>query len=318
MTDKQTHSTCDIIIPAYQNGAVLHQAISSLFSQTVPQEWQLRLIITDDGSTDHTINTAGQLQSPDGWSNTVVVVGPHTGVAGARNRGLEQSKADIVLFLGADIILRPGALAAHLDFHRQYNKKENAALGAVKWDPRLHPSPLMEWMMHGGTQNDFDAILGQPLINPGHYFYGSFISLKRSMLGTNPFPAQYQAYGWEDLDLGRRLAVRGLKLHFLPNAVGLHHHSYSAENIYRRQYSIGQNLVIYQQRHPKASLLPRSTLLNRVKHRMLTISGVIALLCFIMRKTHAKWSTPRLFELILTAKLKQGIRSSIPPLSHSL
>lgn len=318
MINKQVHAACDIIIPAYQNGAVLQQAISSLFSQTVPREWQTRLIITDDGSTDHTISAASQLQPPASWSNTVVVVGSHTGAAGARNRGLEQSKADIVLFLGADIILRPGALAVHLNFHRQYNKKEHAALGAVKWDSRLSPSPLMEWMMHGGTQNNFDAILGQQLIDPGHYFYGSFISLKRSMLGANPFPVQYQSYGWEDLDLGRRLAARGLKLHFLPDAIGLHHHSYSAENIYHRQYSIGQNLVIYQQRHPKAPLLPRSTLLNRVKHRLLTISGVIALLCFIISKTHVKWSTPKLFELILTAKLKQGIRRAMPPSSHSL
>lgn len=304
------HSTCDIIMPVWQNRAVLPQTMPALFSQTVPGGWQMRLIITDDGSTDHTTNTAKQLPPPAGWSNTVVVAGPHTGAAGARNRGLEQAKADIILFLGADIILRPSALAAHLNFHRQHSGQKHAALGAVKWDPRLHPSPLMEWMMHGGTQNNFDAILGQRLIDPGHYFYGSFISLKKSILGTNPFPGQYQSYGWEDLDLGRRLAAQGLKLHFLPDAIGLHHHACSAENIYRRQYSIGQNLVIYQQRYTKISLLPRSTLLNRVKHRMLTISGVVALLCSIMRKTHTKWSTPKLFEIVLTAKLKQGIKSA--------
>ena len=313
MTNKQTRAACDIIIPVWQNGAALSQTASSLFSQTVPPGWRARLIVTDDGSTNQTINAIKRIRPPDDWGGMAVVAGPHTGAAGARNRGLKQSKADIVLFLGADIILRPNALAAHLNFHLQHKGKEHAALGAVKWNPLLRPSPLMEWMMHGGTQNNFDAILGARLVDSRHFFYGSFISLKRSMLGPNPFPVQYQSYGWEDLDLGRRLAERGLKLHFLPEAVGLHSHSYSAENIYRRQCSIGQNLVIYQRRHPRIRLLPRLTKLNRVMHRALSIFGVIALLCYIVRKTHKKWSTPKLFAIILTAKLKQGIRSGAPP-----
>ena len=310
MTYKQEHSTCDIIIPTYQNGATLRQAASSLFSQAISSGWQTRLIISDDGSTDDTIEACNKLQPPAAWSHTEVIAGPHTGAAGARNRGLKLSSADIIMFLGADIILRPSALSAHLDFHRHNNKKEHAALGAVKWDPRLLPSPLMEWMMHGGTQNNFDAILGQRVVSPKHFFYGSFISLKRNMLGSNPFPVQYQSYGWEDLDLGRRLAAQGLKLHFLPNSVGLHSHNYSAKNIYRRQRSIGLNLVTYQQRHPNISLLPRSTLLNRGLHRVLSLTGAIALTCFIVSKTHKTWSTPKLFALILTTKLKQGIRSA--------
>jgi glycosyltransferase involved in cell wall biosynthesis len=315
MANKQKHSTCDIIIPTYQNSALLSRSASSLFLQTIPSGWQTRLIIADDGSTDPTLSVAKKLQAPHSWDGTVVVSGSHVGAAGARNRGFKKAKADIVIFLGGDILLRPGALAAHLNFHRQHNKKEYAALGAIKWDPRLRPSPLMEWMMHGGTQNNFDAILGQQLVDPKHYFYGSFISLKRSMLSENPFSVKYQSYGWEDLDLGRHLARQGLKLIFLPSAIGLHHHSYSTKNIYHRQLSIGQNLVIYQQRYPKISLLPRLTSLNRVKHRILYILGAIKLLSFFVRKTSTKWSTPRLFQLILAAKLKQGINSPVFPSS---
>ncbi len=310
MPNQQPLSTCDIIIPVYQNSIVLSRTAAALFSQAIPGGWQARLIIADDGSTDHTVSVARQLQPPASWGGTIIVSGPHTGAAGARNRGLKQSKADIILFLGADIILRPGALAAHLNFHQQNSQQEHAALGAVKWDPRLRPSPLMEWMMHGGTQNNFDAILGRQRINLKHYFYGSFISLKRSVLGADPFPVQYKSYGWEDLDLGRHLSSQGLRLHFLPDAVGLHSHFYSADDVFNRQYAVGQSLVTYQQRYPKDSLLPHTTLFNTLKHRVLSIFGIIALLCFIVRKTHIKWSTPKLFQLILTAKLKQGIRSA--------
>ena len=41
----------------------------------------------------------------------------HLGAAAARNSGLKESSADILLFLGADIPLRPNALIELLVFH---------------------------------------------------------------------------------------------------------------------------------------------------------------------------------------------------------
>ena len=79
-----------------------------------------------------------------------VITGSHTGAAGARNRALAHAHGDIVLFLGADISLRPQALAEHLRFHEAHPAVHAGALGFVLWDPRLRPTPLMEWMTHGG------------------------------------------------------------------------------------------------------------------------------------------------------------------------
>ena len=174
--------TCDIVIPTYNSADVLPYTLRALFNQPIPQNWAVCLIISDDGSSDTTLATLKQHLAPSSWLPTITVTGPHTGVAGARNRGLAVARADIILLLGADIIITVGTLAAHLNFHAAHPHKLEGALGMIKWDPRLPPTPFMEWMVHGGPQNNFDALLGQTTADPAHFFYGSHISFKKSDL----------------------------------------------------------------------------------------------------------------------------------------
>ncbi|MBI4022216.1 MAG: glycosyltransferase family 2 protein [Candidatus Andersenbacteria bacterium] len=298
--------TCDIIIPTYNNSAVLPAALAALFAQAIPGGCTVRLIVSDDGSTDNTLPCAARLDPPASWRPTCFVTGPHTGAAGARNRALAYSSADLIILLGADIVLRPGALAAHLQFHAARPSARDAALGLLKWDPRLRPTPLMEWMIHGGGQNDFDHLLGRTTADPRHFFYASHVSLKRAALGARRFPAVYRSYGWEDLDLGRTLAPH-LTLHVLHAALGLHHHFYTPSDICRRQFAVGQNLHLYQQRYPNTPLFPRRPSLHKLKHYLLATSGLLSLLSWWTSIIADKWSTPRLFSRITALYFWQGV-----------
>jgi len=298
--------TCDIIIPAYNNGASLPAALAALFAQAIPSPWTIRLIVSDDGSTDNTLPGAAGLVPPAPWRPTRLIPGPHTGAAGARNRALAGSSADLIVLLGADIILRPGALAAHLQFHSARPSPRDAALGFIKWDPRLRPTPFMEWMIHGGGQNDFDHLLGRTTADPRHFFYASHVSLKRTALGARRFPAVFRSYGWEDLDLGRTLAPH-LVLHVLPGALGLHHHYYTPSDICRRQFAVGQNLHLYQQRYPNTPLFPRRPSLHKLKHHLLAASGLLFLLSWWTSIIAYKWSTPHLFSRITALYFWHGV-----------
>jgi GT2 family glycosyltransferase len=303
-------SSADIIIPAYNNAAELHYTLPALFGQAVPLNWSVRLLLSDDGSHDETIAVCQAARPPAPWQPTLVVTGAHGGSAAARNRALEQSLAHLVIFLGADIVLRPGALAAHLQFHDSRPDVQQAALGMIRWDPRLHPSPLMEWMMHGGGQNDFDALLGQLNADPRHFLYGSHLSLKRAAVRQEKFPEAYRAYGWEDLDLGRRLAPH-LKLHILPQALALHRHAYTPASIWRRQRLVGRGLVTYQQRYPEVSLLPRRSRLHSLKIKLFALSGAGSLLRLVVSRTAVRWATPRIFSLLAAFHLWQGVYDTL-------
>ena len=178
----------DIIIPVHNRPLVLRQTLESLAQQTVPSPWHVHIIVVSDGGSPYIAQVVAQGMGQAPKTQTIEHVAiPKSGVSQARNYGLGISSAPLIMFLGADIFLRPKALQTHIDFHLQYPQVEMAALGAVKWDPRLRPSPFMEWMVHGGPQNNFDTILGQRFVNPAQYFFASHISLKRGALPTKPF-----------------------------------------------------------------------------------------------------------------------------------
>lgn len=305
-------ATVDILIPVYTRVPVLKLTLRALWQQTIPAGWQPGVIICDDGAR-HVADMVADNPPPPPWKATRVIRQPHQGIASARNTALAASHADIVLFLGADIILRPLALAAHLRFHQDHRESHAAALGFVMWDPRLAPTPFMQWMTHGGTQNNFDALLGESMADPRHHFYGSHLSVKRIFLSGAAFRPGYEPYGWEDLDMGHQLYRRGLKLHVLHQAVGLHHHRYTAEGILRRQCTIGTTVSAFTAANAPPPPRPL-TLTRRLKILFYRLSGLRALLRLFISLYGEKHSLPRIYQWVIAGEFWYGVmKKSIFP-----
>lgn len=305
MTNSKSQS-CTIIIPTYNNARVISRTLQALYAERVTPGWQVEVCVADDGSDDETV--AALESYPHRWPCRIVR-GPHVGAGGARNRALQQTAADVIFFLGADILLRPGALAAHLTFHSTYGEENYAALGFVQWDPRLHPSPLMEWLVHGGPQNNFDDVLGVRWADARHYFYGSHLSLKRSLLAQHAFAPDFTEYGWEDLELGRRLADRGLQLAVLAEARALHCHRYLVRDVIKRQYFVGRGLMRYQALYPELPLLPPRSSFGRIKRLLASLVFLRYLVrLYVWWRPHNTY--PRLFSFLCTEALRRGLRSA--------
>jgi hypothetical protein len=92
-----------VIIPAYNYGRFLGEAVSSVLCQTFRD---LECIVVDDGSTDDTGQVLASFTDP----RMVFAATPRLGVSGARNRGLELSRGRFIAFLDADDRWRPGKL----------------------------------------------------------------------------------------------------------------------------------------------------------------------------------------------------------------
>lgn len=305
----KTLMTCDIIIPTFNSASVLPRTLGALLDQAKQAQQPVRVLISDDGSRDATVDQARRLLQSAALPH-LIMNNPHGGPARARNRALTVSRADLVLLLGADIILAPGALEAHFRFHRLHPDPIAAGLGFVAWDPRVRPTPFMEWMIHGGQQNDFDTLLGTTRADPRHCFYASHLSLKRQLLPANAFAEEFTGYGWEDLELGRRLYDRGIQLHVLHDARSWHHHRYTASDIYRRQRGCGRSLPVYQQRHPTTPLLPASTTLKHALRRAFSALGLLRLLQHMVDHFGKRYSLPHLFSVVTTLEFWQGVYQS--------
>ncbi len=95
-----------IIIPAYNAGAFLRQAVDSVLAEP---EADLEIIVVDDGSTD------GSLETIKGLPVRVLRQG-NAGEAATRNAGLRAATGRFVSFLDADDLLTPGSLVTRAAF----------------------------------------------------------------------------------------------------------------------------------------------------------------------------------------------------------
>lgn len=93
----------DVIIPTYNAGDLLADALDSVAAQLRPPR---RVLVVDDGSTDDAV-----YRCTVGRSNVTVIRQPNAGVSAARNTGAAASQADALLFLDQDDMLTPSGLA---------------------------------------------------------------------------------------------------------------------------------------------------------------------------------------------------------------
>ena len=98
-----------VIVPCYNQAGFLPEAIASVRAQTYPH-WEC--VIVNDGATDDTARVAEQLAETD--QRIRVVHQANRGLAGARNRGLEEARGHLVQFLDADDLIAPDKLAAQV------------------------------------------------------------------------------------------------------------------------------------------------------------------------------------------------------------
>jgi glycosyltransferase involved in cell wall biosynthesis len=89
-----------VLIPCYNQAHFLPEAIASV----EPGARQVEIVVVDDGSSDGTYGTATS------FPHVRCIRQPNAGLAAARNRALQESTGEFVVFLDADDRLLPGAI----------------------------------------------------------------------------------------------------------------------------------------------------------------------------------------------------------------
>ena len=91
-----------IIVPIYNSENDLGQCIESIANQTYKN---IEIILVNDGSTDGSLEICEKWERKD--SRIVVIDKPNSGLASARNAGLEESTGDLIGFVDHDDYIEP-------------------------------------------------------------------------------------------------------------------------------------------------------------------------------------------------------------------
>jgi glycosyltransferase involved in cell wall biosynthesis len=100
-----------VIIPCYNQAAFLPDAVESVLAQTVAD---YEILVIDDGSPDNTSEVAGR------YPTVRCIRQANRGLAGARNRGLNESRGEYLLFLDADDRILPNHFEVSLAAFAQH------------------------------------------------------------------------------------------------------------------------------------------------------------------------------------------------------
>lgn len=106
--------TISVVMPSYNAGAYIAQAIESVFAQTLA-DWEL--IIVDDGSTD---DTSERVLKYLGDPRVAYVRKTNGGQASARNLGIRMAKSDVIALLDADDFWHPTKLEKQIAVFENY------------------------------------------------------------------------------------------------------------------------------------------------------------------------------------------------------
>lgn len=93
-----------VVVPAYNHGSYVARALDSLLAQDYPR---LEVIVLDDGSTDETPAVLARYTGRVRWERQ-----ENMGQAATLNKGWAMASGELLGYLSADDVLRPGAIRA--------------------------------------------------------------------------------------------------------------------------------------------------------------------------------------------------------------
>ena len=105
--DTSSHVKVSVIIPCYNHGKYLPEAIQSVLSQDHPE---IEIIVVDDGSSDNTKLVC------EGFAGVKYVYQQNQGLYAARNTGIEASSGKFLVFLDADDWLLENAISINIEY----------------------------------------------------------------------------------------------------------------------------------------------------------------------------------------------------------
>jgi len=205
-----------LVIPTHNRQESLRMVLEALTRQTTPASDYEALVICD-GCTDGTAEMCRTL--PVTYRLRVLEQTPNQGPAAARNRGVREAAAPLILFIDDDVVPEPTLIAEHLRLHAQDERA--VVIGPLLAPPGFRLNPWTHWEEAILRKQYADMAAGKWEPTPRQFYTGNASVRREHILAAGGFDAHFRRA--EDVELAYRFRDHQLHFYFTPAAIGWHH-----------------------------------------------------------------------------------------------
>jgi len=237
-----------VVIGTYNQRDTLKIVLDSFAKQTLAAK-NFEIIVIDSSSTDGTESAVRSLNLPYQLNYLRV---ENKGKAFARNQGVKQAQAEIILLTDADMVAAPDLLTQHVI---EQEKHGDVSIEGVTYNLKK-PLELSELYP---TSPHIEAYIKQELKPEQHlkwsYFLSGNLSLrKQTFIEAGEFDENFSGYGWEDIELGYRLNKMKIPVLYAPEAINYHFHFVTGQDMLKRKYNMGRSAAYFFKKHPNLEI----------------------------------------------------------------
>jgi glycosyltransferase involved in cell wall biosynthesis len=207
-------TTASVIVPVFNSANHLPDLLASLSRQSHPP---LEVILVDDGSTDDTVAVAKKLSEQHAGLGVRVLEQNHRGPGAARNLGAERAEGEVLLFTDSDCL----PCETWVEKMLEPFSKDPQVIGVQGAYLTQQTAPMARFGQIE-IEDRYRRMKKSSFID----FIGTYAAgyRKQVFFENGKFDDRFPIASGEDADLSFRLASKGLKMVFQPEAVVFHRH----------------------------------------------------------------------------------------------
>lgn len=192
-----------VIIPAHNAAWIVADCLQAVFQSTFHD---FEVAVIDDGSTDQTAEIAR------GFPCRLLKTPSKSGPGAARNLGAANASAEILVFVDADVLIKPDSLAAIADAF-----ESEPALAALFGSYEAATVPGNFTSVFKNLQHHYTHQISNERANT---FWSGFGAVRRALFDeVGGFPGERKM---EDIELGYRLTLNGHQIRLRKDLQVLH------------------------------------------------------------------------------------------------
>ncbi|MFQ6137149.1 MAG: glycosyltransferase [Candidatus Hydrothermarchaeales archaeon] len=230
-----------IIVPVYNAEETVKGCLESLSNQDYDGEYEV--ILVDDGSTDKSRQMIERYAEKT-QKQIALLTQEHKGPAAARNLGAGRARGDIILFTDSDCV-------ADEDWIVEMIKPlEDEGVVGVQGRYKTKQHEIVARFAQYEIEERYERMQKNEFID----FIGSYSAAYRRdvFLGEGGFDESFPIASGEDPDLSFRLASKGYKMVFNPDAIVYHNHPDSlGEYVKQKFFRARWRVPLYKKNYRK-------------------------------------------------------------------